>query len=130
MRAHKRALVALGIFTIGLVLRQVRPDGNSSQVRSLIIFEKEYLALRPNTKSYFRSELCEGTPVGGRGTRSQKAYEPLTMKLMRVRFQQSLEDVTFRKRVAEEVRIGFELSAEKSEVAPCCTHTELLSHVA
>ena len=40
------------------------------------------------------------------------------------------EDVTFRKKVAEEVGIGFELSAEKPEVAPYCTHTELLSHVA
>jgi len=40
------------------------------------------------------------------------------------------EDVTFRKKVTEEVGIGFELSAEKPEVAPYCTHTELLSHVA
>jgi integrase len=40
------------------------------------------------------------------------------------------DDVTFRKKVAEEVGIGFELPAEKPEVAPCCTHTQLLSHVA
>ena len=40
------------------------------------------------------------------------------------------EDVTFRKTVAEQVGIGFELPAEKPEVAPNCTHTELLSHVA
>ena len=40
------------------------------------------------------------------------------------------EDVTFRKEVAEEVGIGFELSPEKSAVALYCTHTVLLSHVA
>jgi hypothetical protein len=40
------------------------------------------------------------------------------------------EDVTFRKKVTEEVGIGFELPAEKPEVAPYCTHAELLSHVA
>src|ERR1700719_3587793 len=40
------------------------------------------------------------------------------------------EDLTFRKKVAEEVGIGFELPAERPEVAPYCTHTELLSEVA
>jgi integrase len=40
------------------------------------------------------------------------------------------EDVAFRKQVAEQVGIGFELPAEKPEVAPYCTHTTLLSHVA
>jgi integrase len=40
------------------------------------------------------------------------------------------EDLAFRKKVAEEVGIGFELPAEGSQVAPYCTHTELLSHVA
>ena len=40
------------------------------------------------------------------------------------------DDLTFRKKIAEEVGIGFELPAEKVEVAPCCTHTEMLSHVA
>jgi len=42
------------------------------------------------------------------------------------------DDVTFRKKVVEEVGIGFELPAEppeKVEVAPYCTHTEVLSHV-
>src|SRR4030088_3519868 len=34
------------------------------------------------------------------------------------------------KKVAEQVGIGFELPADKSEVAPYCAHTELLSHVA
>ncbi len=37
------------------------------------------------------------------------------------------EDVVFRKKVAEQVGIGFELSAEKLEVAPNCTQSELLS---
>ena len=36
------------------------------------------------------------------------------------------EDVTFRKQVAEQVGIGFELPAEKPEVAPNCTHTRAL----
>ena len=40
------------------------------------------------------------------------------------------DDVTFRKKVAEELGIGFELPVEKTEVAPNCTHTALLSHVA
>jgi hypothetical protein len=40
------------------------------------------------------------------------------------------EDVTFRKKVAEQVGIGFELPAEKPGVAPDCTHREVLSHVA
>ena len=40
------------------------------------------------------------------------------------------EDVTFRKKIAEKVGIGFELSAEKLEVAPNCTQSELLSYVA
>lgn len=40
------------------------------------------------------------------------------------------EDVTFRKKVAEQVGIGFDLPAEKLEVAPNCTQSELLSHVA
>jgi integrase len=40
------------------------------------------------------------------------------------------EDETFRKKVAEQVGIGFEPPTEKPEVAPYCTHTELLSHVA
>lgn len=39
------------------------------------------------------------------------------------------EDVAFRKRVAEQVGIGFELPIQKFEVAPYCTHTELLSNV-
>jgi integrase len=37
------------------------------------------------------------------------------------------EDVAFRKKVAEQVGIGFELPAEKLEVAPNCTQSELLS---
>jgi integrase len=37
------------------------------------------------------------------------------------------EDVTFRKKVAEQVGIGFELPTEKLEVAPNCTQSELLS---
>ena len=37
------------------------------------------------------------------------------------------EDVTFRKKVAEQVGIGFELPIEKLEVAPNCTQTVLLS---
>lgn len=37
------------------------------------------------------------------------------------------EDVMFRRKIAEQVGIGFELPAEKSEVAPNCTQTELLS---
>jgi integrase len=37
------------------------------------------------------------------------------------------EDVMFRKKIAEQVGIGFELPAERSEVAPNCTQTELLS---
>ena len=37
------------------------------------------------------------------------------------------EDVTFRKKVAEQVGIGFELPIEKFEVAPNCTQTLLLS---
>jgi len=40
------------------------------------------------------------------------------------------EDVTFRKKVAEEIGIGFELPAAKPRVAPYRTHTEVLSHVA
>lgn len=40
------------------------------------------------------------------------------------------EDVAFRKKVAEEVGIGFELPIERAEVAPYCTHTMLLSDVA
>jgi integrase len=40
------------------------------------------------------------------------------------------EDVTFRKTVAEQVGVGFELPTEVPQVAPCCTHSELLSHVA
>ena len=36
------------------------------------------------------------------------------------------EDVTFRKKVAEQVGIGFELPTEKPEVAPNCTQSELL----
>jgi integrase len=40
------------------------------------------------------------------------------------------EDVAFRKQVAEQIGIGFELPAEKPEVAPYRTHTMLLSHVA
>ena len=34
------------------------------------------------------------------------------------RYSKLKEDLTFRKRIAEQVGIGFELSAEKSEVAP------------
>jgi integrase len=37
------------------------------------------------------------------------------------------EDVMFRKKVAEQVGIGFELPTEKLEVAPNCTQSELLS---
>jgi site-specific recombinase XerD len=37
------------------------------------------------------------------------------------------EDVPFRKKVAEQVGIGFELPTEKNEVAPNCTQSELLS---
>ena len=37
------------------------------------------------------------------------------------------DDVTFRKQVVEQVGIGFELPAEKLEVAPNCTQSELLS---
>jgi hypothetical protein len=37
------------------------------------------------------------------------------------------EDVTFRKKVAEEIGIGFELAAETLEVAPNFTQSELLS---
>jgi hypothetical protein len=40
------------------------------------------------------------------------------------------EDVAFRKKVAEQVGIGFELPAEKPEVAPICTQSELLSTIA
>lgn len=40
------------------------------------------------------------------------------------------EDVTFRKKVAEQVGIGFDLPVGKLEVAPNCTQSELLSHVA
>ena len=37
------------------------------------------------------------------------------------------EDVPFRKKVVEQVGIGFELPADKREVAPNCTQSELLS---
>lgn len=37
------------------------------------------------------------------------------------------EDVAFRKKVAEQVGIGFGLPAEKPDVAPNCTQSELLS---
>ena len=37
------------------------------------------------------------------------------------------DDVTFRKKVAEQVGIGFGLPGEKREVAPNCTQSELLS---
>ena len=37
------------------------------------------------------------------------------------------EDVVFRKNVAEQVGIGFELPTENLEVAPNCTQSELLS---
>jgi len=44
------------------------------------------------------------------------------------------EDVTFRKLCAENAGLGFELPTEnqagKLEVAPQCTHSELLSSVA
>jgi site-specific recombinase XerD len=40
------------------------------------------------------------------------------------------EDVTFRKKTAKQVGVGFELSAENPEVAPNCTQSGLLSHVA
>jgi integrase len=40
------------------------------------------------------------------------------------------EDVAFRKKVAEQVGIGFELPAEKLGVAPNCTQSELLSTLA
>ena len=37
------------------------------------------------------------------------------------------EDVPFRKKVAEQLGIGFELPADKCEIAPNCTQSELLS---
>ena len=37
------------------------------------------------------------------------------------------DDVAFRKKVAEQVGVGFELPVEKPEVAPKCTQSELLS---
>jgi hypothetical protein len=37
------------------------------------------------------------------------------------------DDVTFRKKVVEQVGIGFELSIEKPEVAANCTQTTLMS---
>ena len=37
------------------------------------------------------------------------------------------EDVAFRKKVAEQVGIGFELPAEKAEVAPICTQSGSVS---
>src|SRR5208283_5061439 len=37
------------------------------------------------------------------------------------------EDVAFRKEVAEQVGVGFELPSKKLEVAPNCTQSELLS---
>lgn len=40
------------------------------------------------------------------------------------------EDLAFRRKVAEEVGIGFELPAEKPQVAPNCTQTHSLSAVA
>jgi integrase len=39
------------------------------------------------------------------------------------------EDVTFRKRVTEQVGIGFELLAEKPKPAPNCTQAVLLSNI-
>ena len=39
------------------------------------------------------------------------------------------EDVAFRKKVAEQVGIGFNLPTQKPEVAPNCTQSELLLHV-
>lgn len=39
------------------------------------------------------------------------------------------DDVPFRKKVAEQVGVGFELPIEKPEVAPKCTQSELLSHL-
>ena len=41
-------------------------------------------------------------------------------------YSQLKEDETFRKKVAEQVRIGFEFPIEKPAVAPYCTQTELL----
>ena len=43
------------------------------------------------------------------------------------RYSKLNEDVTFRKKVAEQVGIGFELPTEKLEVAPNCTQTMPLS---
>jgi integrase len=43
------------------------------------------------------------------------------------RYSKLNEDVAFRKKVAEQVGLGFELPVEKLEVAPNCTHSELLS---
>jgi hypothetical protein len=40
------------------------------------------------------------------------------------------DDVAFRQKVAEHVGIGFEFPAEKPELVPNCTLSELLSHVA
>ena len=40
------------------------------------------------------------------------------------------EDVTFRKKVAEQVGIGFELPGEKPEPAPNCTQIESASELA
>ena len=40
------------------------------------------------------------------------------------------DDVVFRKKVAEQVGIGFELPVEKPEVAPICTQSESVSTLA
>lgn len=40
------------------------------------------------------------------------------------------EDVTFRKKVTEQVGVGFELPTEKPDAAPNCTQSELSSSIA
>jgi hypothetical protein len=42
-------------------------------------------------------------------------------------FSELKEDVPFRNKVVEQVGVGFELPAEKREVAPNCTQSQLLS---
>jgi alpha/beta hydrolase fold len=51
----------------------------------------------------------------------------LTQMKYMVGYSKLKEDVPFRKKVVEQVGIGFELPADKCEVAPNCTQSELLS---
>jgi len=75
------------------------------------------------------SELASGAPAFRRfrttWLRKQRAPEDLIRfwlghanRSVTDRYSKLKEDVTFRKKIAEQVGIGFELSAEKSEVAP------------